>query len=108
MAFQPHRYTRTKALFEEFMGAFSEADILLVTDIYPAGEKEISGVSAAALCEGIRRRGHIDATHIAGFDAMVSHLMEIAGPTDVIITLGAGSVYKIGDAFLAKMRSEEA
>ena len=104
VAFQPHRYTRTKALFEDFLDAFSEADILLVTDIYPAGEEAISGVNASALCEGIRRRGHIDATHIAGFDAMVSHLMEIAGPTDVIITLGAGSVYKIGEAFLARMQ----
>ncbi|MDO9585699.1 MAG: cyanophycin synthetase, partial [Syntrophales bacterium] len=106
VVFQPHRYTRTKALFEEFLGAFSEADILLITDIYPAGEEAISGVNASALCEGIRSRGHRDATHIVSFDAMVSHLMEIAGPSDVIITFGAGSVYKIGEAFLAKMRSE--
>lgn len=106
VAFQPHRYSRTNALFEEFLDVFSEADILLVTDIYPAGEEAIPGVNASALCNEIKNKGHVDVKYIAAFDAMVSHLIEIARPTDVIITLGAGSVYKIGEAFLAKMYSK--
>jgi UDP-N-acetylmuramate--alanine ligase len=104
VVFQPHRYSRTKALFEEFLNAFSDADKLLIMDIYPASEAAIPGVSSSSLCEGIRSRGHRDATHINGFDEIVLYLMEIARPTDIIVTLGAGSVYKIGDTFLSRMQ----
>ncbi len=56
VVFQPHRYTRTQALFEEFLTAFKDADGLIITDIYPASEEPIPGVNAAALCEAVRRR----------------------------------------------------
>ena len=65
--FQPHRYTRTQALFQEFLTAFTDADCLIVTDIYPASEEPIPGVNAEALCEGIRRAGHPDAVHFSEF-----------------------------------------
>jgi UDP-N-acetylmuramate--alanine ligase len=106
VVFQPHRYSRTKALFEEFLGAFSDADILLVTDIYPASEEAIPGVNAEKLCEAIRARGHGNVAHLAGFDAIVSRLVELAAPSDVVVTLGAGSVWKIGEAFLNRMSPE--
>ena len=105
--FQPHRYTRTQALFQEFLTAFEDADCLIVTDIYPASEEPIPGISAAALCEGIRAKGHPDAVHFPGFDAIVEHLAEVVQPGDVILTQGAGSVWKAGEAFLKRLREEK-
>ena len=103
VVFQPHRYTRTKALFNEFMDAFPNADTLIVTDIYAASEEPIEGVNALSLCDGIRRRGHKDVVYMSAFDDIVNHLLEIAKPTDVIITQGAGNVWKIGEEFFKKV-----
>ena len=108
VVFQPHRYTRTQALFREFLTAFTDADSLIVTDIYPAGEEPIPGVSAEALCEAIHRAGHPDTVHFSSFDAIVEHLTQMARPEDVILTQGAGSVWKVGEAFLKRMRGEQA
>jgi len=102
VVFQPHRYTRTKALYEEFLKAFDGADMLIVTDIYAASEEPIPGVSAADLCRGIRAQGHRDVTYISNFDDIVTYLQSKAKASDVIITQGAGSVYKVGEAFLGK------
>ena len=102
VVFQPHRYTRTKALFEDFLTAFSEAENLIVTDIYPAGEEAIPGVNAALLCDGIRKKGPENTMYIENFETIVEYLLEKAGTCDVVVTLGAGSVWKIGEAFLKK------
>ncbi len=102
VVFQPHRYTRTQKLFNEFLAAFSDADYLIVTDIYAASEKPIEGVSAANLCEGIRAHGHQNVIYLSGFDEMTDHLLAMAKPSDVIITQGAGSVWKIGEEFLKR------
>ncbi|MBN2438112.1 MAG: UDP-N-acetylmuramate--L-alanine ligase, partial [Deltaproteobacteria bacterium] len=102
--FQPHRYTRTKALFNEFLTAFGDVDLLIVTDIYAASEEPIPGVTSEILCEAIRRAGHADAVHISSFDAIVKHLLQIAQPTDVVLTQGAGSVWKVGELFLKAAR----
>ncbi|MCE5283976.1 MAG: UDP-N-acetylmuramate--L-alanine ligase, partial [Deltaproteobacteria bacterium] len=104
VVFQPHRYTRTQALFEEFLTAFKDADGLIITDIYPASEEPIPGVNAATLCEAVRREGHPDAVHLPDFDAIVDHLAKIARPSDVILTQGAGSVWKVGEAFLNRIK----
>jgi UDP-N-acetylmuramate--alanine ligase len=103
MIFQPHRYTRTKALFDEFLTAFNNADILIVTDIYPASEDPIPGITAETLCQGIRQSGLKDTRHISNFDHIVDYLVEIARPSDVIMTQGAGSVWKVGEAFLKRL-----
>jgi UDP-N-acetylmuramate--alanine ligase len=103
VVFQPHRYTRTQKLFNEFLTAFHDADYLIVTDIYAASEKPIEGVSAANLCEGIRAHGHQDVIYLSGFDEMTDHLLAMAKPSDVIITQGAGSVWKIGEEFLKRV-----
>ena len=108
VVFQPHRYTRTKALFDEFLTAFSQADVLIVTDIYAASEEAIPGVTADSLCEAIRRAGHPDVVHLSDFAAIVTHLLKIARPSDVILTQGAGSVWKIGDAFLREKKEGKA
>lgn len=103
VVFQPHRYTRTQKLFNEFLTAFPDADYLIVTDIYAASEKPIEGVSAASLCEGIRAHGHPGVIYLSGFDDMTDHLMAMAKPSDVIITQGAGSVWKVGEEFLKRV-----
>jgi len=102
VVFQPHRYTRTKGLFNEFLTAFPSADTLIVTDIYAASEDPIDGINAPNLCEGIRSRGHKDVIYIPNFDDIISHLLSIATSPDVIITQGAGNVWKIGEEFLKK------
>ncbi len=108
VVFQPHRYTRTRALFEEFLTAFGGADGLIMTDIYPASEEPIPGVTAGALCEAIRSAGHPDTLQLSDFDAIVDHLVRVARPSDVILTQGAGSVWKVGEAFLKRIREDKA
>jgi len=103
VVFQPHRYTRTKALFEEFLTAFADADILVVTDIYPAGEEALPGITAACLCEAIRERGQENVVYLAGFEEVASYLLSCVRPDDVVVTLGAGSVWKVGAAFLERI-----
>lgn len=107
VVFQPHRYTRTRALFPEFVNAFSDADTLILTDIYPASEKPIEGVHSFRLYEEIRRIGHPDVRYYADFGQIVERLLEIARPNDVIITQGAGSVWKIGEDFLNKAAAKK-
>jgi UDP-N-acetylmuramate--alanine ligase len=102
VVFQPHRYTRTKALFNEFLTAFPNADELIVTDIYAASEAPINGVNAESLCEGIRNRGHNNVIYMPTFDDIVDYLLSIAKSSDVIITQGAGNVWKIGEEFLKR------
>jgi UDP-N-acetylmuramate--alanine ligase len=102
VVFQPPRYSRTKALFTEFTTAFTNADTLIITDIYAASEDPIKGVNSTKLTEGIKSAGHGDVRYIPGHDKILAHLLAIAKPSDVIITLGAGNVWKIGPAFLEK------
>ncbi|MBN1614105.1 MAG: UDP-N-acetylmuramate--L-alanine ligase [Deltaproteobacteria bacterium] len=100
--FQPHRFTRTKALFEEFLGAFYDVDSLVLADIYPASEEPIPGIDSERLCQGIGRSGHGDVIYLPDFDGITDHLLAVAKPQDVIITLGAGNVWKIGEEFLRR------
>ncbi|WP_437908091.1 UDP-N-acetylmuramate--L-alanine ligase [Sorangium sp. So ce327] len=92
VAFQPHRHTRTRDLFDEFTRAFNQADVLLVTDIYAAGEPPIPGVTAERLVQSIREHGHHDARFIADKAELPEALEKIARPGDVVIALGAGDV----------------
>src|SRR4030043_1516582 len=95
VVFQPHRYSRTKALFKDFLTAFYDADVLILTDIYPAGEERIEGVEAKALFEGIREYGHKDVTYLADKKEIVQHLLRIISPGDLVITLGAGDIWQV-------------
>src|SRR5437016_5923789 len=90
--FQPHRYSRTHHLRQEFLTAFNQADVLVVLDIYAAGEKPIPGVSAEELAGAIRAHGHRDVTYVGGGRARaVEHLINITRPGDLVLTLGAGA-----------------
>ncbi|AUX40779.1 UDP-N-acetylmuramate--alanine ligase [Sorangium cellulosum] len=92
VAFQPHRHTRTRDLFDEFTRAFNLADVLLVTDIYAAGEPPIPGVTAERLVQSIREHGHHDARFVADKADLAEALEQIVRPGDVVIALGAGDV----------------
>lgn len=106
--FQPHRYTRTKALFDDFLTAFLDVDILYVMEIYPASEKPIDGVTGRALCDGIRARGHKKARFLADRDEIPARLADELEPGDMIITLGAGNVTQLAPAILDALRAKEA
>ena len=103
VVFQPHRYTRTRDLFADFCTAFYQADVLVVTDIYPAGETPIAGVTAQALAAAIREHGHRDATYAESREAAVERVAKTARPGDMVITLGAGDVWKVGAALLERL-----
>jgi UDP-N-acetylmuramate--alanine ligase len=104
--FQPHRYTRTYHLMDEFARSFHQADSLFVMDIYAASEKPIEGVSAQALVDRIRQFGHRGAEYVGTMDRGVDALLGVAQDGDLILTLGAGSVWQAGDKLLAKLREE--
>ena len=101
--FQPHRYTRTQALFQEFLTAFYDADVLILTDIYPAGEDPIPGVEARALFEGIREHGHKDVTFLGNKKEIVDHLLRIVRSGDLVVTLGAGDIWQIADELVRQL-----
>jgi len=97
--FQPHRYTRTRDLFQEFATAFNDADVLLLSDIYAASEDPIPGVSPEALVEAIRACGHRDATYVPRGE-LVARARARVKPGDIVITLGAGDVTNVGPELL--------
>ncbi len=103
VVFQPHRFTRTRDLLKEFFTAFNQADALAVMDIYPAGEKPIEGVSAVPLVEGIKSHGHKDVSYVPDAAGVVSWLLDTIRPGDIVITLGAGDVWKTGLAALERL-----
>jgi len=100
VVFQPHRYTRTRDLFKDFLTAFNQADLLLLTDIYPAGEDPLPGVTAGNLFHGIREYGHKNVSYYPQKEAIVDHLPKLLKPGDVVITLGAGDICQLGDQLL--------
>lgn len=100
--FQPHRYGRVKHLSEDFARSFYQTDVLIATKIYSAGEEPIDGVTAKNLAESIRLHGHKDVAYIEDEDAIVEHLVNIVKSGDIVITAGAGDVWKIGRKLLEK------
>jgi UDP-N-acetylmuramate--alanine ligase len=91
---QPHRYTRLRSLFEDFQGAFNDADLVLVAPVYAAGEQPIAGVDHEALVEGLKQRGHLGAYAVADLDDVCVKLKSLAAPGDMVICLGAGDITK--------------
>lgn len=100
VVFQPHRHTRTNALYDDFTRAFYQSDLLVVLPIYSAGEKEIHGLNSQGLCEGIRAHGHKEVVYMAEFKSAVLHLTEVLREGDILLTLGAGDVWKVGKEVL--------
>ncbi|MDT7688339.1 MAG: UDP-N-acetylmuramate--alanine ligase [Acidobacteriota bacterium] len=107
--FQPHRYSRTQDLMEEFARSFNNADVLMVTDVYAASEEPIEGVSGEVLVEAVSRFGHKDARHVGSVEEATRALLEEVHEGDMVITLGAGNVYRAGERLveLLKERGEK-
>jgi len=105
VAFQPHRYTRTQALMGQFARCFYHSDVLLMTEIYAASEKPIPGITASRLIEHITAHGHHDIRYCPTLDLMVDELNAIVAPGDVVITLGAGNIWQVGEELLKKLRN---
>lgn len=103
VVFQPHRYSRTRALFKEFMVTFYDADVLIVTDIYAAGENPIPEMSGRHFYEGLRNYGYKDVTFIPFVDEVKEHLKHILRPGDVLLTLGAGDIWKAGEQVMQEL-----
>ncbi len=102
--FQPHRYTRTRDLFDEFTRAFYQSDILMLLPIYSAGEAEIKGIDHEKLAGGIRMHGHKHVAAAESAEATVSALETALQPGDILLTLGAGNVWQVGEAVLGFLK----
>jgi len=103
VAFQPHRYTRTQSLFSDFTRSFYQSDALVILPIYSAGETRINGVDAEALYDAIMAHGHKNVTVAENPDAAVSCLKDLLTEGDILLTLGAGDVWKVGEKVLQQM-----
>jgi UDP-N-acetylmuramate--alanine ligase len=106
--FQPHRYSRTQALMDEFAAAFTDADSLFLLDIYPASEPPIPGVTAQALATRIAEQGNRLVIYAASFADAVNAAVAAARPGDMILTLGAGSVSQLGPQVLEALQQSRA
>jgi len=107
VAFQPHRYTRTRGLFDEFKTAFHRADVLVLTDIYAASEEPIEGVNSRALLEAIKQHGQRQAHYHADLSTLPGYLHEIIRQGDLVLTLGAGNIVQVGEQLLDDLGSSD-
>ena len=105
VAFQPHRYTRTQALHKEFKTAFAGADKLFLTEIYAAGEKPIDGINGQMLYEAIATKKLEDAVFEGDLEMLAVRLVSEAKPGDIILTMGAGDIYKVAETLAKKLRA---
>jgi UDP-N-acetylmuramate--alanine ligase len=108
VVFQPHRYTRTRDLMEEFTTAFGDADSVFVLDIYAASEKPIEGITAEALARQVSEKGGRNAEYVRSFADAVSAAAAAAREGDMILTLGAGNVSQLGPMILENLKEREA
>jgi len=104
VVFQPHRYSRTRALFDDFTRAFYQSDVLLVLPIYAASEKAIEGITGQLLCEGIQAHGHREVVYVAEMKKAVAYLKQNLKSGDILLTLGAGDVWKVGEQVLEELK----
>ncbi len=107
VAFQPHRYTRTQSLFEDFTRAFNNADLVIVTEVYAAGEKPIDGATGRALAEAIKAHGHHGVHYVEKKQDVAAKLLEEVKPNDLVIALGAGDINASARALLAELEKKK-
>jgi len=101
--FQPHRYSRTKFLREEFGRAFGPADHLILTDVYSAGEQPIAGITGEVLKEEVERQTSQTVTYIQDKNKICRYLLEFVEPGDLVMTMGAGDIYRSGEELVEKL-----
>ncbi len=103
VAFQPHRYTRTRDLWDEFTRCFNDADVLVLTEIYAASEDKLPGVEASLLAEAIRDHGHRSVHFEGDLDAALERLVHEVRAGDLVVTLGAGSIASLGARLVERL-----
>ena len=103
LAFQPHRYTRTRDLIDDFGKVLSAADALLVTEVYAAGEAPISGADGRAICRAVRSRGQVEPVFVEKAEELAAALADVIRDNDVIVTMGAGHISAVSHALPAQL-----
>ncbi len=102
--FQPHRYSRTKNLFDEFVGVFKNISPLYLTDVYAAGEKEMKNVNSKVLAKAIQKAGNKDVHYYSDNNKLIEKITRTAKPGDVVITLGAGNIWAVGEKIVQELK----
>jgi len=105
--FQPHLYTRTRDFYEEFAKSFLLSDVLIVTDIYPAREEPIQGITGELITNAAKQFGHKNVHYVADKKKVPDALMSLVKPNDIVITMGAGDIWKYGEEFLKQLKSQK-
>ena len=105
VAFQPHRYTRTRDLFEDFSSVLADADTLLLTEVYSAGEESIAGADGRALCAAIRARGQVNPVFVEDINKLPEAILNVVEEGDVLLTLGAGSIGALAAELPEKLKA---
>jgi len=103
VAFQPHRYSRTKALLPEFFPVFGDAPLVFITEIYSAGEPALPGISGKDMFRGIARQGHPGVIFVEDLPAFSQMLPNYLRPGDLFLTMGAGDIWKVGEELLKRL-----
>ncbi|MCW9012694.1 MAG: UDP-N-acetylmuramate--L-alanine ligase [Gammaproteobacteria bacterium] len=106
VAFQPHRFTRTRDLFEDFSRVLADTDTLLLTEVYAAGEESIAGADGRALCAAIRARGRVNPVFVENIDELSAAILDVIEEGDVLLTLGAGSIGGIAAKLPEKLQAQ--
>ncbi len=101
--FQPHRFTRTSILFDEFVRVLGDVDMLFLLDIYPAGEEPIEGVSSARLARAINEKGNNNVRYVENPDGVIDNLSGVIRSGDIVVTIGAGNVWMVGERLLEEL-----
>ncbi|MEL6362878.1 MAG: UDP-N-acetylmuramate--L-alanine ligase [Pseudomonadota bacterium] len=104
---QPHRYSRVRDLFDEFCGCMNDADLALITDIYPAGEGPIEGVTREALVDGVAAHGHRQVEALGGLDRLAALVRDRAEPGDYVVCLGAGDITRYANDLVQQLQSSQ-
>jgi UDP-N-acetylmuramate--alanine ligase len=102
--FQPHLYSRTRDFYEEFGKAFLLADVLVVTDVYPAREEPIQGVTGELIVNAAKQYGHKETHYVKDKKELPAYLKKITKTGDIVITMGAGDIWKFGEQFLTELK----
>jgi UDP-N-acetylmuramate--alanine ligase len=108
LAFQPHRYTRTRDLLDDFATVLSGFDALLVTEVYPAGEAPIKGADGRAICRAIRSRGKVEPIFVQRVESLATALRDVLHDGDVLVTMGAGHIGSVAHALVGKLAAPRA
>jgi UDP-N-acetylmuramate--alanine ligase len=104
--FQPHLYTRTRDFYQDFAKSFLDSDVFICTDVYPAREIPIQGISGKLITDAAEKFGHKNVIYVPDKKEIPDRLMEIVKPGDIVVTMGAGDIWKYGEEFIKKLKSK--